>query len=178
LGLHIDATPTEIRSAYRQLVKLHHPDMHQGHQDSQQFLLIQEAYEVLSDPDRNAFHRQQLLRQQTSYSAHQQAQRQQIYEQWVRHQHREALKRKVAEMRRREQEEENERNVIWYSFAAIKFLLYFLAAISLLIMTFVPIGLYFSNNELKHESGVKLLMASIMGATFLSFFSKKAVVHL
>jgi hypothetical protein len=170
LGLHPDATHAEIRTAYRQLVKLHHPDMHQGTADSEQFLLIQEAYEILSDPTRRAYHRQQLQYQQNRYSAHQQAHRQRVYEEWVRYQQREALKRKVAEMRRRQQEEEEERNFVWYSFAAVKYLLYSLAGISLLTMTFVPITLYFSDDKMRHDAGIRLILASIMGATFLSIF--------
>jgi DnaJ-class molecular chaperone len=50
LGIEKEASDEEIRSAYRRLVKNYHPD-HYG-TDSGPFLLIQEAYEVLSDPVR------------------------------------------------------------------------------------------------------------------------------
>lgn len=48
LGLKKDASDEEIRTAYRRLVKNYHPD-HYG-TDNGPFLLIQEAYEVPSDP--------------------------------------------------------------------------------------------------------------------------------
>jgi DnaJ-class molecular chaperone len=45
-----DATLEQIKSAYRKQVKRYHPD-HYG-KDSEPFLAVQEAYEVLSDPAR------------------------------------------------------------------------------------------------------------------------------
>jgi DnaJ-class molecular chaperone len=50
LGLKKEASGEEIRSAYRRLVKNYHPDRYGT--DSAPFLLIQEAYEVLGDPER------------------------------------------------------------------------------------------------------------------------------
>ncbi|MBN1671769.1 MAG: J domain-containing protein [Kiritimatiellae bacterium] len=50
LGLTRHATPRDIRSAYRQLAKEYHPDRWPG--DSTEFVEIQEAYSVLSDPAR------------------------------------------------------------------------------------------------------------------------------
>ncbi len=51
LGLDADATPEQIKSAYRQKVKQLHPD-HYTCDDREPFLDVQQAYEVLSDPDR------------------------------------------------------------------------------------------------------------------------------
>jgi molecular chaperone DnaJ len=48
LGIKSDATPDQIRSAYRELVKKLHPDRHG--EDSAPFLALQEAYETLIDP--------------------------------------------------------------------------------------------------------------------------------
>lgn len=49
LGVERDADPTTIKKAHRKLILKHHPDKNQGiHTD--QFLLIQQAYECLSDP--------------------------------------------------------------------------------------------------------------------------------
>ena len=50
LGLVLGATPGEIRSAYRRLAKLHHPDK-AGERSLQRFLAIQAAYEELLDAD-------------------------------------------------------------------------------------------------------------------------------
>lgn len=61
LGVGLGATPTEIRDAYRDLAKQHHPDT--GHGDVDRFRLIQEAYQVLYDATyRRAYDRQRLSR--------------------------------------------------------------------------------------------------------------------
>ena len=54
LGVDVDATPDQIRSAYRKKAKELHPD-HYG-EDSAPFRILQEAYEVLSDPARRQTH--------------------------------------------------------------------------------------------------------------------------
>jgi DnaJ-class molecular chaperone len=48
LGVGADATLDEIKSAYRREAKIRHPD-HSG-EDSEPFLALREAYEVLCDP--------------------------------------------------------------------------------------------------------------------------------
>ena len=52
LGLRPDATPAEIRDAYRRLARRHHPD--RGGADAAAMPLINEAYRVLGDPARRA----------------------------------------------------------------------------------------------------------------------------
>lgn len=49
LGVHRDASPSEIRSAYRSLAKAMHPD---SGGTAGAFRLLHEAYETLTDPDR------------------------------------------------------------------------------------------------------------------------------
>jgi curved DNA-binding protein CbpA len=49
LGVAPTATPEEIRTAYRNLARIHHPDKHEG-KTSTQMLEINEAWRVLSDP--------------------------------------------------------------------------------------------------------------------------------
>jgi molecular chaperone DnaJ len=48
LGVGSDATPAQIKAAYRQQAKKFHPDYYG--QNSQPFREVQEAYQVLSDP--------------------------------------------------------------------------------------------------------------------------------
>ncbi len=48
LGVSRDATPEEIRNAYRSLAKKYHPDSSDVQKDKEQFQKIQEAYAVLS----------------------------------------------------------------------------------------------------------------------------------
>jgi molecular chaperone DnaJ len=54
LGIASDASQTDIKDAYRRLAKTYHPDHYKG--NSRPFQDIQEAYDVLSDPDRRKDH--------------------------------------------------------------------------------------------------------------------------
>lgn len=56
LGVPRTASEKEIKQAYRSLARKHHPDLHQGDAAKaaaeEKFKLINEAYEVLGDPDK------------------------------------------------------------------------------------------------------------------------------
>ena len=52
LGVQRNATPDEIKKAYRKLAGQHHPDKDGG--DKHKFQEIQKAYEALSDPNKRA----------------------------------------------------------------------------------------------------------------------------
>ncbi|MGD0153483.1 MAG: DnaJ C-terminal domain-containing protein [Thermacetogeniaceae bacterium] len=55
LGIKREATEKEIKSAYRKLARKWHPDLHTGKQKTEaeeKFKKINEAYEVLSDPEK------------------------------------------------------------------------------------------------------------------------------
>lgn len=53
LGVSRDATEKEIKQAYRRLVRRYHPDLNPGdEQAGERFKEVQEAYEVLSDPEK------------------------------------------------------------------------------------------------------------------------------
>lgn len=54
LGIPYNAIPEEIRGAYFKLARAYHPDTAADPSQSEQFLKIQYAYEVLSDPKRRA----------------------------------------------------------------------------------------------------------------------------
>jgi molecular chaperone DnaJ len=55
LGLQKGATADEIKKAYRRLAKENHPDLHPDDKECEaRFKEINEAYEVLSDPDKKA----------------------------------------------------------------------------------------------------------------------------
>jgi curved DNA-binding protein len=57
LGVPRSATPQEIKKVYRQLARKHHPDLQpaaERAQAAERFKEINEAYEVLSDPDKRA----------------------------------------------------------------------------------------------------------------------------
>jgi curved DNA-binding protein len=57
LGISKTASEKEIKQSYRKLARQHHPDLHQGDAKAtaeEKFKLINEAYEVLGDPEKRA----------------------------------------------------------------------------------------------------------------------------
>jgi curved DNA-binding protein len=59
LGVERNATPDQIKRAYRQLAKKFHPDLHPGDKKAEdKFKEINEAYEVLSDAEKRSRYEQ------------------------------------------------------------------------------------------------------------------------
>ncbi|GAA1846937.1 molecular chaperone DnaJ [Microbacterium koreense] len=54
LGVSREATPEEIKKAYRRLARELHPDVNPGEDASERFKLVTHAYDVLSDPEQRA----------------------------------------------------------------------------------------------------------------------------
>ncbi|TMC41059.1 MAG: hypothetical protein E6J25_10180 [Chloroflexi bacterium] len=54
IGVARTATEKEIKSAYRRLARQYHPDVNKDAKSTERFKLINEAYEVLSDPKKRA----------------------------------------------------------------------------------------------------------------------------
>ena len=52
LGVERSASPDEIKKAYRQLARQYHPDVSEKPDSESRFKEINEAYEVLSDPEK------------------------------------------------------------------------------------------------------------------------------
>ena len=49
LGIQKDATPHDIKKAYKKMAFIYHPDRNIDNKDDNNFKLISEAYNVLSD---------------------------------------------------------------------------------------------------------------------------------
>jgi hypothetical protein len=61
LGVKRSASKSEVKSAYRKLARLRHPDVNGGSETAaQEFALLSRAYRVLIDPQERAYHDQQL----------------------------------------------------------------------------------------------------------------------
>lgn len=61
LGIRQSASKSEVKSAYRKLARLRHPDVNGGSEKAaREFALLAKAYQVLIDPQERAFYDQQL----------------------------------------------------------------------------------------------------------------------
>lgn len=74
LEVNYNATPEDVKLAYRQLAKKYHPDVNNGDRDKEEmFKLVSEAYDVLSDIDKKASYDLSLLlglyEEEKSYSS-------------------------------------------------------------------------------------------------------------
>ena len=56
LGVSRYASHTEIKQAYRKLIRCCHPDIKTDERLLDRFILINEAYEVLGDPEKRRFY--------------------------------------------------------------------------------------------------------------------------
>lgn len=54
LGVGKDAKPEDVKKAYRRLARQHHPDLNKGADAERRFKEVNEANEVLSDPEKRA----------------------------------------------------------------------------------------------------------------------------
>ncbi|MFQ3237130.1 MAG: curved DNA-binding protein CbpA [Paraglaciecola sp.] len=56
LGVNRGATTIDIKKAYRKLANKYHPDRDDSVQAKEQFQLIQQAYDVISDPKKRTLY--------------------------------------------------------------------------------------------------------------------------
>ena len=55
LGVKRDASPDDLKKAFRHLARKYHPDLNKGSKEAEEkFKEINEAYQVLSDPQKKA----------------------------------------------------------------------------------------------------------------------------
>lgn len=67
LGIRRSASRSEVKSAYRKLARLRHPDVNGGSEKAaREFALLSKAYRVLMDPQERAYYDQQLTAQSES----------------------------------------------------------------------------------------------------------------
>ena len=58
LGVNRNATHDEIRRAFRKLARCYHPDINRDKNTEDEFKQINEAYEVLGDPEKRILYDQ------------------------------------------------------------------------------------------------------------------------
>jgi hypothetical protein len=67
LGVKRTASRSEVKSAYRKLARLQHPDVNGGSEKAaREFALLSKAYRVLTDPQERVYHDQQLAAQSSA----------------------------------------------------------------------------------------------------------------
>lgn len=67
LGIRRSASKSEVKSAYRKLARLRHPDVNGGSEKAaREFALLSKAYRVLIDPQERAYYDEQLAAQSNS----------------------------------------------------------------------------------------------------------------
>lgn len=67
LGVKHAASHADIKSAYRKLARLRHPDVnHDSENAAREFDLLSKAYHILSDPQERAYYDQQLISRHSS----------------------------------------------------------------------------------------------------------------
>lgn len=93
LGLTPNATPDEVKSAYRKLARQYHPDVNQAADANNRFLEVQKAYEVLSDDRRRVAYDQIIGIQRQAEDKREREQRQRTKEE----QEAEDLRRRAEE---------------------------------------------------------------------------------
>ena len=61
LGIKRSASKSEVKSAYRKLARVRHPDVNGGSEEAaREFALLAKAYRILIDPQERSYHDQQL----------------------------------------------------------------------------------------------------------------------
>lgn len=69
LGIKRSASSADIKSAYRKLARLRHPDVNRNSESSaREFALLSKAYHVLSDPQERSYYDRQLSDRNNGYS--------------------------------------------------------------------------------------------------------------
>ncbi|MDQ1708304.1 MAG: hypothetical protein QOJ88_1515 [Pyrinomonadaceae bacterium] len=70
LGVRQSASKSEVKSAYRKLARLRHPDVNGGSEEAaREFARLSKAYRVLIDPQERAYHDQELTAQSRNGSS-------------------------------------------------------------------------------------------------------------
>ncbi|KAF8388455.1 hypothetical protein HHK36_027127 [Tetracentron sinense] len=115
LGISQGGTSSEIKQAYKQLARKYHPDVSppdRTEENTRRFILIQEAYETLSDPRTRALYDRDLSKGlHLAFSARKQCQFEEGPEErgkWKTH-----WESQLTELGRRSMDKDSRRNMSW-----------------------------------------------------------------
>ncbi|KAA8550578.1 hypothetical protein F0562_002262 [Nyssa sinensis] len=115
LGIPESGTLSEIKKAYKQLARKYHPDVSppdRTEEYTKRFILVQEAYETLSDPKSRALYDRDLASGlHLPFSARRRCQYDQRFDEWG--EWRNLWQSQLMELRRRSENKDGRRHVSW-----------------------------------------------------------------
>lgn len=139
------AEPDEIRKAYRKMAKTAHPDVNSSPDAQDKFVIITEAYEILSDPEKRSVYDSRLRRDRVQSTAARAARNttagsaranQERYEAWVRQARARAqanARMSYNDFKNKSRVEKAELEVFHYMQYFLIFLVFFIATLLMLI---------------------------------------------
>ncbi|PIA35899.1 hypothetical protein AQUCO_03400054v1 [Aquilegia coerulea] len=112
LGISESGSFSEIKQAYKQLARKYHPDVSppdRTEEYTKRFILVQEAYETLSDPSRRAMYDRDMARGlHLAFSARKGYDEGLMKNEWKNH-----WRAQVAELKKKSMKEESSSNMSW-----------------------------------------------------------------
>ena len=159
LGISPGASDLEIKKAYREKAKQYHPDVNDAPGANTQFILINEAYTYLINPER---------RKPASETKHDKQNKQARYEHWLRRER--AKARAKAEEHARMRFEEFKKTRIYKTSRLITELVdyvYLVLGIMILVIPIVHVAINGLNDKYPERTVAGIIGTSIIGAIFI-----------
>ncbi len=158
LELPENADLDEIKAAYRKLAKSYHPDLNDAPDAAKRFIMINEAYEFLSDDTRRAYYR---ARRSSRVSEAEKERREAYYRDWIRRQ------QEVSRQRAQEYARSNYKDFVnspFYRTAMVMNKVYNYVFLGLgFVMIFTSVLLYLRDGERMIKEGQPIAMVLLPG---------------
>jgi len=143
LGISRDATSEQVRQAYRSKAKMYHPDINKTPNAKVLFQLINEAYQVLVNPEKKRWYDFKLKYPSTTgLKQQQERKRSSTYDSYYK-----------AYTQHQQQKKEEQESAKYRKTLLDNFLFYFLIASGILAIIYSTIDLIYDEFNLKNMSG-------------------------